>query len=95
MRKILFSAAIAVCLAVPGMSVANTVMPSPIEIFNGEIDAALASEILKRAAEQCSYDYCGLQQMYDDKVIWIEKTENGYLVTDGGGLIIEDIWDDV
>ena len=94
MRKYTFVALVALCLAVPGMSVAEPVMTSQTEMVSGEMDPALVEAILKRAAEECPFDFCDLQQMYDDGTLWIEKVAVGYWVTDGG-VLIDIILDDL
>jgi hypothetical protein len=97
MRKNIFVALVAVCLAVPGMATVSSFSPAKSIGFempdNPEIDPQLVQEILRAAAEQSEYNYATLQGWYDDGTVWIEKNGNAYHVTDGGGigiLIIED-----
>lgn len=93
MRKNIFVALVALCLAVPGMATVSSisiVAPIAIGIDNPEMDPELVQDILKAAAQQCEYDYATLQGWYDDGTVQIQKTETGYNVSfsGGGGLIV-------
>ncbi|MEM1000142.1 MAG: hypothetical protein AAGN35_24015 [Bacteroidota bacterium] len=96
MRKYIFVALVAFCLAIPGMVAAGPVADRDvsIEMVGAETDPASVNEVLKRAAEQCPYDHCELVQMYADGEIWIEKMESSYRIWDGGGGLIDVILDD-
>jgi hypothetical protein len=97
MRKNIFVALVAVCLAVPGMATvsswsvvesANFEMLESPESDSYRIDPQLVQDILRAAAEQTEYEYTTLQGWYDDGTVWIEKDGTSYLVTDGGGILI-------
>jgi hypothetical protein len=101
MRKNIFVALVAVCLAVPGMAKVSSIsVVDPIAIGsecyqmdNPEIDPQLAYDILRAAAEQCEYDYATLQGWYDDGTVAIEKYGNVYRVLQPGGAILAEIED--
>jgi hypothetical protein len=92
MRKNIFVALVAVCLAVPGMAMVSSFSPTKSTSFevldNPEIDPQLVQDILRAAAEQSEYEYTTLQGWYDDGTVWIEKNGTSYHVTDGGGMLI-------
>ena len=76
MRKYIFVALVASCLTVPGMAKTNFVVQLPQQAIRGEseryqIAPELVEAILQAAAEECSYDYCDLQQMWRDGEILI------------------------
>jgi hypothetical protein len=104
MRKNIFVALVALCLAVPGMAtVSSCSVVDPIAIGSDsyridsfgmqespKMDPQLVQDILKAAAGQCEYDYATLQGWYDDGTVSIQKMETGYnvLFSGGGGLIV-------
>jgi SH3-like domain-containing protein len=104
MRKNIFVALVAVCLAVPGMATVSSFFPTKSLSFemlespesdSYRIDPQLVQDILRAAAEQCEYEYTTLQGWYDDGTVWIEKNGTSYHVTDGGGIgiiLIEDAY---
>ncbi|MEM1000101.1 MAG: hypothetical protein AAGN35_23805 [Bacteroidota bacterium] len=87
MKKYLLAALVALAFAVPG-TVDASVVNVEQQIESAEMDPALVEAILRAAAAECVDDYCTLRARYVAGEVWIEKTVAGYRVSDGGGMIL-------
>lgn len=76
MRKYIFAAAIAVCLALPGSATASP-CPVQIEMEAPAIGQHLLEQILKAVEAQTNFSYGCLCDMYAAGEISIEKSEKG------------------
>jgi hypothetical protein len=95
MKHYILAALMTLAIAVPGtataspMSMDQAVAPKAIENPESDsyrMDPQLVEAILKAVAQDCSYTYTELNDLYVQGVVTITKDGNAYLVTDGGGL---------
>lgn len=99
MKHYLLAALMALVFAVPGAATASPMFMdqavAPIATEAPEMDPQLVEAILKAVAEQCSYTYTELNDLYVQGVVTITKDGSGYLVTDGGGFAISVLDDSI
>jgi hypothetical protein len=95
MHKYLITVLLALVFAVPGIAKASSLKSNCDDTIcnqamaeNPEMDPQLVEAILRAAAEECEYSYVELNDMYETGILTIGKNSEGYLVSDGGGLLI-------
>ncbi len=92
MRKIIFTALVAVCAALPTRGIATDLSDIQLQTVtvSAEVDPALVEQIIRYVQVNYGLDYVCLCDQYNDGTMTIDKVAEGYLVTvdDGGGLAI-------
>ncbi len=92
MRKIIFTALVAFCAALPVRGIATDMSNIELQTVqsNAEMDPALVESIIKYVQVNYGLDYECLCEQYKNGILTIDKVQEGYLVraSDGGGGIL-------
>jgi hypothetical protein len=97
MKHYILAALMALAIAVPGTATTSpffmeqAVAPIAIENLESDsyrMDPQLVEAILKAVAQDCSYTYTELNDLYVQGVVAIDKISEGYRVTISGGSAI-------